>query len=1085
MPFCCSAGIDHVPVEYVKATVFFSKLIGVKSWMAQGSYRLRLLAGEKEYEAGEALYSKGGVRALEQSGMLMKYVVAGTPRREVIFTPEEPAKCTCDEWNARGACRHVVAATLMAQESGAMEDMIRQKAVLAGPKLMSAMESALPEDGTLRMEVTLVYENGTPSQKAKLRLGLRVGEERLYVVRSIPQMIEAIDAGTTMEFGKGFVYHPEWMRFGPAETRLLGILRALCLAEKEAGASLRGADLRVMALPEPFAEAVLKELENLPFRMAVGEKAMVVKRVRAARLPLHYRVTGSLRGLTITALFPKDFQPITASCAYAVVSGTVVAVDPGQQSVMRVLWQEQIGGRSMFDFPMKETTRVIGEVIPFLKLTGVVEMDPDLERQLVRLPLVPQVYLDREGKEVVARTQFCYGEDTIDPFDDAAEMETLPRTGKVLLRDAAAERQVLDALGSAGFYVRKNRVYLTGQDAIFDFVSGGVQKLQNMCEVYLSRDFRKMTPRKPVLQGRMRMNGGRLEMTFTEDGEPAEEILSILEALSKHRRYFRLKDGSFLDLSGMDEWQSLADSVFEAANVEGADAVSPAEDTVSLSAYRTCYLHSLLSASSLPIEVDSSVQDTVKALVDPDEEKIQLPAGLSLRPYQQRGFHWLMTLDKLHMGGILADDMGLGKTVQVIAMLKATRKPGQTSLVVAPTSLTYNWLSELERFTPELSVMVMAGSGPQRASQIEHVKKAKDVDVLITSYPLIRRDIDLMKDMDFRFVILDEAQHIKNAGSVGAVAVKQLHGQTRFALTGTPMENSAGELWSIFDFVLPGYLFSYSSFLRKYQDGEDLDDLRRRIRPFLMRRLKKDVLTELPDKLETTLTAQMSPEQEKVYQAAMVRLRDRVDHVMTEKGLGRGRTEVLAAITELRQICCHPSLVLSDYAGTSGKMEMLLEILPGALQAGRRILLFSQFTSMLKILKDQLENAGYSCMYLDGETPPQKRLEMTEQFNGGTGQIFLISLKAGGTGLNLTGADMVIHYDPWWNPAAEDQATDRAHRIGQTKKVEVIRLVTHGSIEEQVVALGQRKKALFDQLITPGEELVTALTEQDIRALFS
>jgi len=404
---------------------------------------------------------------------------------------------------------------------------------------------------------------------------------------------------------------------------------------------------------------------------------------------------------------------------------------------------------------------------------------------------------------------------------------------------------------------------------------------------------------------------------------------------------------------------------------------------------------------------------------------------------------------------------------------------------VAPTSLTYNWLSELNRFAPELSVMVLSGPGPQRASQIRHVKEVRDVDVLITSYPLIRRDIDQLTDIPFRFVILDEAQHIKNASSVGALAVKQLQAKTRFALTGTPMENSAGELWSIFDFVLPGYLNTYNAFLRRYQDGDQADDLRRKIRPFLMRRLKKDVLTELPDKIETVMTAQMSPEQSKVYQSAMIRLRERVDHVMAEKGLGRGRTEVLAAITELRQICCHPALVLPDYAGTAGKLDLLLDILPSAVAAGRRVLLFSQFTSMLKILRKQLEGEGYQTMYLDGETPPAKRLEMTEQFNGGMGQIFLISLKAGGTGLNLTGADMVIHYDPWWNPAAEDQATDRAHRIGQTRKVEVIRLVTHASIEEQVVALGQRKKALFDQLITPGEELVTALTEQDIRALFN
>ena len=597
-----------------------------------------------------------------------------------------------------------------------------------------------------------------------------------------------------------------------------------------------------------------------------------------------------------------------------------------------------------------------------------------------------------------------------------------------------------------------------------------------------------MTPRRPILRGRMGLNGNRLELSFTEDGEPAQEIMGILEALAKRRKYFRLKDGSFLDLSDMDEWQELADSVYEAATLEGIDKVCPNGDTISLRSYRTCYLNSLLENCHLPVEVERKRAGHHCGAFRPGEEgDIQLPQGLTLRPYQQRGYHWLKTLDRLHMGGILADDMGLGKTVQVIALLLDAHqeKEHSVSLVVAPTSLAYNWLSELNRFAPELSVMVLGGSSVQRSNQIRHVKEAGDVDVLITSYPLIRRDIDQLTDMPFRFVILDEAQHIKNAGSVGAVAVKQLQARTRFALTGTPMENSAGELWSIFDFVLPGYLNSYSAFLRRYQDGQDAEDLRKRIRPFLMRRLKKDVLTELPDKIEEVLTAQMTPDQMRVYQAAMIRLKERVDHVMTEKGLGRGRTEVLAAITELRQICCHPALVLPDYTGSSGKLEMLLEVLPGAMAAGRRVLLFSQFTSMLKILRKQLEGAGYTCMYLDGETPAGRRMEMTKEFNEGDTQIFLISLKAGGTGLNLTGADMVIHYDPWWNPAAEDQATDRAHRIGQTRKVEVLRLVTHESIEEQVVALGQRKKALFDQLITPGEELVTRLTEQDIRALFA
>ena len=1060
--------------------------------MSQIPYTMRTMAGEEESRLGERLFRAGRVRILERSAKVLKCQVLDDSRYEVVFTPDGSGRCSCAACQELGACRHVVAAMLACQEAGALDEMLRRKAAASGPKLMAAMERALPEDGTLRMEVRLIAEPVRPDEQPRMKVMLLIGEERLYVVKSIPQMLEAMDSGTPIEYGKGFTFHPEWMRFGPVESRILRILRAMCLAQKESGAVLRGADQRELALPDPYAEAILTELMNLPFRIRDGEKLMTIKRVRQARIPLHFRVSSDIRGLTVSARFPREFRPLTASCAYALVNENVIAVEEAQRSILRVLYAEQMGGQCSFDYPVREAARVIGELVPFLKLTGVVEISEELQKQLIRLPLVSRVYLDRagNGRDVVARVQFRYGDREIDPFDEMPLPENMSRTGKLLLRDAAAERQVLDALGLSGFTVSKGHVYLSGQEAIFNFVSEGVEKLQQLAELYLSNDFRRMTPRRPIFAGRMRMNGGALELKFTQDGEPAQEVLAIMEALARRRRYFRLKDGSFLDLSAMDEWYPLADSLYEAASMEGLDATTAGEDTLQLQAYRTCYLKNLLDGLNVPVEVEESAQETVRALTEPAPDSVRLPDGLTLRPYQQRGFQWMYTLDQLHMGGVLADDMGLGKTVQVIALLLATREPGQTSLVVAPTTLTYNWLSELERFAPDLSVMVLAGSAAQRASQIRHVKEVRDVDVLITSYPLIRQDIDQLTDMEFRFAILDEAQHIKNAGSKGAIAVRQLQARTRFALTGTPLENSVGELWSIFNFVLPGYLFSYSAFLRRYQDvgtqdgSVDAEDLRRRISPFLMRRLKKEVLTELPDKIETVLTAQMSPEQGKVYQATMLRLRDRVDSIVKEKGFERGRTEVLAAITQLREICCHPALVLDDYTGTSGKLDMLLDILPEAIAKGRRVLLFSAFTSMLKILRRELEASGYETMYLDGDTPAQSRVQMTEQFNGGQGQIFLISLKAGGTGLNLTGADMVIHYDPWWNPAAEDQATDRAYRIGQTRKVEVVRLVTHGSIEEQVVALGRRKKALFDQLIKPGETLVGGLSPQEILSLF-
>ncbi len=1073
--------------------------------MIQIPYSLRTLAGEDETRMGERIFRAGRVRFGEQSAKLLHCQVTDGGHYDVAIAADTGAagyRCNCATYQENGACRHIVAALMACQESGARVALTRRRAVAAGPKLMAAMERTLPEEGTIRMSVRLVVEpvpeESAPQsdQPCRIRLVLLIGEERLYVVKSIPALLEAMETGTPIEFGKGFTFHPEWMRFGPGENRILSILRALCLAQKEAGSALRGAELREMLLPAPFLEAVLTELSTLPFSIKDGDNTHAIKRVLTARIPLHFRVSSDLRGLSVVARFPKDFRPLTANCTYALVGDKVVHVEEAQRAVLRVLYAEQLAGGSQcqFDYPVREAARVIGAMVPFLQMTSVVEIAEELQRQLIRLPLMARVYLDRAAndRDVVARVTFRYGEREIDPFDEAPIPESISRNDKLLLRDAAAERQVLDALGASGFTVSKGHVYLSGQEAIFDFVSEGVAKLQSVSEVYPSNEFRRLKPRKPMLRGRMRRNGTALELKFEQDGEPAEEIYAIMEAIARKRRYFRLKDGSFLDLTAMQEWQPLAETLVEAATVEGIDFMTGTADTVQLQAYRACYLENLLQGMEVPVDVDDSVHKTVKALIDPDEEEqIDLPGGLTLRPYQQRGVQWMHTLDRLHLGGVLADDMGLGKTVQVIALLLMA-KAAQTdknaccpSLVVAPTALTYNWLSELERFAPNLSVMVMAGTAAQRASQIRHVKEAQDVDVLITSYPLIRQDISQLTDIDFRFAILDEAQHIKNAGSKGAIAVRQLKAKTRFALTGTPLENGVGELWSIFNFVLPGYLLSYSAFMRRYQDGSDADDLRYRIRPFLMRRLKKDVLTELPDKIETVLTAQMTPEQEKVYQATMLRLRDRVDTIVKEKGFERGRTEVLAAITQLREICCHPALVLEDYTGASGKLDMLLEILPEAIAKGRRVLLFSAFTSMLKILRRELEGSGYTCMYLDGDTPAARRVEMTEQFNtGDEAQIFLISLKAGGTGLNLTGADMVIHYDPWWNPAAEEQATDRAYRIGQTRKVEVMRLVTHGSIEEQVVALGQRKKALFDQLIKPGETQVSGLSPQEIMSLF-
>ena len=1040
------------------------------------------LSGPEEYAAGKDLEELGAVKIAEEDKGIIRYTVTGQGAHSVTLTRRLVIHCDCNAFLRRGCCRHAVAVWLYADRHKVPESMMKKQAPETAAELSAMILREMPAEANVRLEVTLVMPQKSGQE---LHIGLRTGEKKLYVIKDIRRFLSALEAEETIPLGREFVYQPEWMKYPDDDERVLGLLRKLCAAH-ENGARSGGPPVnRLLRLPDPFAAELLGLIGDTSLRvMDQSGRIQHCKPIRGVQVPVHFSVNLGPRGLQVIGRIPPDLQPVTSDCSWVLTGGNLIRTEKEQTGLIRLIYGNQYEGRCLMEYPLSDTERVIGEVLPYLKIRGAVEIGEDLRKRLVRMPLKTEVYLDKDGKSVIASVRFTYGDIILNPFGAAEKKITLDKGEQLLLRDAEGEHCVLEILANAGFRVGKENIRLSGTDAVFDFVGKGVKRLQEVSEVFLSREFKRIVPRRPILSGSMRMNGDRLELMLTRDGEPVDEILELMEALSRKRRYFRLRSGEFLDLNDLASWQETAAGIYEAAVRDGNELN---RDTIVLRAYRAGYLTSMLESSNVRIELDEEVKALSESLANGggEADAPEMAAGISLRDYQKRGYEWMTALDRMHMGGILADDMGLGKTAQIIALLIATREAGRTSLVVAPTSLTYNWLSEFRKFAPNLSVTVLSGNGTQRAGLIHHIISNGDVDVVITSYPLIRRDIPLLKDFRFRFVILDEAQNIKNAGSVAAQAVKQLQADTRFALTGTPMENGVGELWSLFDFVLPGYLPGYNTFLRKYQDGENAEDLLRKIHPFLIRRLKQDVLEELPDKMETTLTARMTQEQEKIYRAALERLRPQIDKLLEDKGAGRGRIEVLSAITELREICCHPSLVMSDYKGGSGKEDMLLELLPEMIRNGRRILLFSQFTSMLKILKSRLEENGFATLYLDGDTPAGERLNLTERFNQGEGQVFLISLKAGGSGLNLTGADMVILYDPWWNPAAEEQATDRAHRIGQQKKVTVIRLVTGETIEEQVVELGARKKALFERLITPGETVLSAMSEQEIRALFA
>jgi len=460
----------------------------------------------------------------------------------------------------------------------------------------------------------------------------------------------------------------------------------------------------------------------------------------------------------------------------------------------------------------------------------------------------------------------------------------------------------------------------------------------------------------------------------------------------------------------------------------------------------------------------------------------------TLRSYQTEGVHWLERLRMMYLNGILADDMGLGKTLQAIVAISQYRgKRKALSLVVCPTSLLYNWKEEISKFDPELKVLVVDGVPSARKRLIESMHK---YDVIVTSYTLLQKDIESYKVTRFGYVILDEAQHIKNRGTRNAKSVKQVQAEHRLILSGTPIENSLDELWSLFDFLMPGFLNSYDRFVEKYvrvsgpDQTKNLEYLRKKVAPFILRRMKSDVLHDLPPVSEIVYHCQLSDVQQELYRSYAASARDELVKLVERDGFDRVQIHVLATLTRLKQICCHPAIFAKEKAepGDSAKYDMLLELLQTLVESKHKTVIFSQYTRMLQIMREDFEQKGIRFSYLDGSS--KNRLEIVKQFNEDESiPVFLVSLKAGGTGLNLVGADTVIHYDMWWNPAVENQATDRVHRIGQKKNVSAYKLITLGSIEEKIAEMQKRKKGLVKKVVSCDDEAIAKLTWEDVLEL--
>lgn len=712
--------------------------------------------------------------------------------------------------------------------------------------------------------------------------------------------------------------------------------------------------------------------------------------------------------------------------------------------------------------------------------------------ELIPKKLAVKVFLDFDNSNyLVADVKYCYDDEEFNPLNQNIKI--------IAVRNKLEEEKCLNIFNKSGFMldVKNNRFILPDDDKIYNFLVNDINYYMEKFEVLVTDNFKlKELKENKILSIGVKIENNLLNIDLSKISISSDEINDIMEKYKLKKKFYRLKDGSFLSLYENDEIDFLHRLSYE-MDVDYKDL---GNGTISLPISRTLYLNQLLNkltntVVTKDLEYKKLVNNFEKNKLD---ESYIIPDSLKcdLRDYQKNGFIWLNTLDNYRFGGILADDMGLGKTVQLLAVIlyyvNIQKEGRKASIVVAPSSLTLNWLNEANKFAPTLNVLLISGTAFQR---MELINKISEYDLVITSYDLLKRDSDKYKDLDyeFKYIIADEAQYLKNTNTQNAKSIKQIKAETRFALTGTPIENSLSELWSIFDFIMPGYLFQYRKFKTLYEtpivknnDVISMNKLKMLIEPFILRRTKKEVLKELPEKTITVLNNTMEEEQEKLYMSYLVKAKQEVSEYIKINGFEKSQMAILSALTRLRQICCHPGLFLSDYKGCSSKLNQCTEIIKEAVNSGHKILLFSGYTSMFEYIEKELKDSNIKYYELTGATKVVERIKLVDDFNQNDEiKVFLISLKAGGTGLNLTGADVVIHYDPWWNMSAENQATDRAYRIGQKNNVQVYKLITSNSIEEKIYELQQKKNELIDNVLLTKPTFISKFSKEEIMDLFN
>lgn len=1001
------------------------------------------------------------------------------------------SKCDCDtfsELHSKSSiylCEHLVATSLsfieqikrkLNKTNENKESSRKDKKILAHLSKLDMLNS-MPNSGkaqnfeklsteTLRekLELNVSLKEVVDENSDYFQVSLFVGVNNIYPITNIQEFIININKLTEYHIGKGLIYNAQKYYFSKKDEEILEYIYEYILISKDNN------KVNYIRIHKEILRRFLKNLASKKIKFNYNYQTYICE-IKDENLPVSFTLKQIREDYVLTT---KKAFPIPLNEKMDVFFFDRKIYIPSV---------EQIKSYKIFYNILKEDKQIVfhkdihsEEFYNLIAHLNIMSNNLSLDEAIIKR-LENNIKVDfgfiKQGDKFCCNVTLIYDEKKFS-YEEAinSKNEIIRKSKKIRLIESELNKNRF-------FYKNDTFVFYGTDDDYYIFLKEKFKYLKELGEVkFPSGDDKYFNLLKGTIS-ELHLSEGEensFNFSFKLDGIDNKDLSYIVDAYENKKRYIKLKDDTFVDLED-EELRELI-GIIDSLNID----VTEGKDEYKLQLNQVYYLDNKLESDQMHLTNGrEELKKALKKLDELNEEKFEVPKDIkcSLREYQVKGYNWFKSLSYLGFGGILADEMGLGKTIQTITFLLSEKN--KHSLVVAPTSLIYNWKQEFDKFAPNLTVGIIHGN---KAERIKILDTIYNYDVLLTTYGTIKNDILEYENIKFDYLIIDEGQNINNPKTQAAKLIKKIESKSRFVLTGTPIENNLIELWALFDFIMPGYLYTKQKFSSKFINKEGaIGDLKMLISPYILRRTKEDVIKELPEKIENKYLIQMTEAQKKVYKACIKEIQNGIK----DQTISKNNISIFSYLTKLRQICLDPGIIIDDYSGGSGKINTAKElILENAKE--HKILLFSQFTSVLSRMSDELKLYNIEHYYLDGSTSSKSRIKLVEEFNKNNDiRVFLISLKAGGTGLNLTSADIVVHFDPWWNLSVEEQATDRAHRIGQKHVVEVIKLIAEDTIEEKILLLQDDKKELINDVITgelKNENVIEKLKSDEVLNLF-